>query len=113
MVVIEGNAAMSISDRLKEIATETLREMQERTLALEPERLRIELRLREIEVTNHAARLAAQRLANLPIQCRTDYQCPRCWIESETRARLRPIQGSGRVDLFRCENCVHEFSFPF
>jgi transposase-like protein len=57
------------------------------------------------------ARRAGERLTDFKVKVGIDYQCPRCWIENETRSALAPIGGGTRTeDFFRCHTCGLEFS---
>ena len=55
---------MSVTGTLSELATEIANDLQQRALALEPEILRIQARLREIETIRDEARRESQMEVN-------------------------------------------------
>ena len=55
------------------------------------------------------ASMAPKRLASFKVKIGADYQCPRCFIESERHSALLP-QGNGRSDVLRCKHCHYETS---
>jgi hypothetical protein len=102
---------MSHADQLIDIATElamdakdNFSDLQRKLSALETAKLEIEARL-------HIANHALERLSSFVSLRGSDLQCPRCWINSEVIASLRPASGSdsGR-DSFRCETCKSVFN---
>ena len=102
---------MSHADQLIDIATElavnakdNFSDLQRKLSALETAKLEIEAR---IHIANHAL----DRLSSFVSISGSDLQCPRCWIENEVIAILRPASGgpSGH-DYFRCETCKSEFN---
>ena len=102
---------MSHADQLIDIATElavdakdNFSDLQRKLSALETAKLEIEAR---IHIANHAL----DRLSSFVSIRGNDLQCPRCWIENEVIAILRPASGgpSGH-DYFRCETCKSEFN---
>ncbi len=103
---------MTADQELRKIASETARYAQARVTRLEEEVLDLEKRLAEKKTERDSARLAAKRLSNFQVTIGTDYQCPRCWIESGTRSPLRPIGGGTRdEDFFRCRR-GHDVTIP-
>jgi hypothetical protein len=106
-----GALLMSHADQLIDIATElavdakdNFSDLQRKLSALETAKLEIEAR---IHIANHAL----DRLSSFVSIRGSDLQCPRCWIENEVIAILRPASGgpSGH-DYFRCETCKSEFN---
>jgi len=102
---------MSHADQLIEIATElamdakdNVADLQRKLSAVDAAKLELEARLR---TANHAL----ERLGSFVSIRGSDLQCPRCWINNEVRATLRPTSDgpSGR-DNFRCETCKSEFN---
>lgn len=105
---------MSIVTQISAVATELAGHAQGRAFRLQEQKFEIETRLREIEAQLHAANLAYDRLASFQPEIGRDFQCPRCWIEHETRAVLAPIGGGTRhADFFRCETCAFELEARF
>ena len=104
---------MSVSGTLSELAAEIADNLQQSAVALEPEKLRIQTRLREIEAVGAAARLAHDRLANFQIKIGADYQCPGCWIEHERRSSLSAVGGgTATEEFFTCHVCHFGIAIP-
>jgi hypothetical protein len=103
---------MSHADQLIEIATElamdakdNVADLQGKLSAIETAKLEIEARLR---IGNHAL----ERLSSFVSIRGNDLQCPRCWINNEVIASLRPASGGPSAhDNFRCETCKSDFNF--
>jgi|tagenome__1003787_1003787.scaffolds.fasta_scaffold20852903_2 hypothetical protein len=96
---------MTIESELRKIARELAAQAQDRLARLDREVLDLESRLAKKQTERNAARLGPQRLADFQPQIGSNYQCPRCWIEDESPARLTPIPG----DLMRCGRCDSDF----
>jgi hypothetical protein len=102
---------MSHPEQLIEIAVElamdakdSLADLQRKLSAVEMAKLEIEARLR---IANHAL----ERLSSFVSIRGNDLQCPRCWINNEVIASLRPISGgTDGYDNFRCEICKSDFN---
>ena len=105
-------ASMSIAEQISEIAAALARDAEQRAKDLQRQLLALEARALAIKTELDAAHLAHDRLANFQIKLGADYQCPRCWIENETRAALIPLPGIAREDVFHCRDCQFEFSVP-
>ena len=102
---------MSHANQLIEIATElamdakdNVADLQRKLSAAEAAKLQIEARL---ETANHAP----ERLSIFVSIRGSDLQCPRCWINNEVIATLRPASdGPSGDDNFRCEICKSDFN---
>jgi transposase-like protein len=99
---------MSHADQLIEIATElamdakdNVADLHHKLAAVETAKVEIEARLR---IANHAL----ERLSSFVSVRGSDLQCPRCWINNEVTASLRPTHGGGSE--FRCEICKSDFT---
>ena len=96
---------------LQELASETAAEIEQEARALQPERLKIQARLQEIERITNSARFALQRLVNYRTDIGGERQCPRCWVRDEVRSPMPAIGRSETddhpptFDGFRCRNC--------
>jgi len=102
---------MTIAAQIQQIALEFASNAQHRAFALQSKLAEIEARKVAIEAELHTANLARKRIANFKVQIGADYQCPRCWIEHETRSALIPISGGTRdEDFFRCSTCHYELT---
>src|ERR1700730_10131209 len=108
----KGPGRMSISAKIRGVTAALARDAEQRAKDLRRQLLAIEARALAIKTELDAAHLAHDRLANFQIKLGTDYQCPRCWIEHETRAALTPLPGIAREDVFHCRDCQFEFSVP-
>jgi hypothetical protein len=104
---------MAIDDELRKIAGEIAAEAQGRVTQLEQQTLELKKRLAETKAKRDAARLAPERLANYPVKLGPNYQCPRCWIDHEHRAPLRPVPNdNAREDILRCGRCGADWPIP-
>src|ERR1700675_4038863 len=80
--------------------------------ALQTELREIERRKGEIEAKLHAADFAHKRSLNFRPRIGSDFQCPRCWVQNETRTALRPDDSNTRDDIFRCHICGADYVIP-
>ncbi len=104
---------MSIAGELKQIASELAQGAQARMADLQRQLTDVETRKAQIEADLKAARLSPERVFNFQPQIGGDFQCPRCWIQNETKAVLAPIGGGTKTeDFFRCRTCGFEISLP-
>ena len=102
---------MSHADQLIEIATELAVDAKDSVADLQRKLSAIEKAKVEIEARLHIANHALERLSSFVSIRGSDLQCPRCWINNEVIASLRPASGgdSGH-DNFQCENCKSNFN---
>ena len=102
---------MSHADQLIEIATELAMDAKDNVAELQRKLSAVETAKLEIEARIHIANHALDRLSSFVSIRGSDLQCPRCWIENEVIAILRPASGGpGGHDNFRCETCKSEFN---
>jgi hypothetical protein len=102
---------MSMSSELRQVANEIAQNAQSRLAALDQEEAEIDARIVEIQAERKNISLAAQRALDFRPQVGTDFQCPRCWVDYERRARLLPIGGATSAgDHFRCRTCGFEYA---
>jgi hypothetical protein len=102
---------MSHADQLIEIATELAMDAKDNVADLQHKLSAIETAKIEIEARLHVANHALERLSSFVSLRGSDLQCPRCWINNEVIARLRPADGSNSGhDNFRCETCKSNFN---
>lgn len=102
---------MSHADQLIEIATELAMDAKDNVADLQHKLSAIETAKIEIEARLHVANHALERLSSFVSLRGSDLQCPRCWINNEVIARLRPAGGSNSGhDNFRCETCKSNFN---
>jgi hypothetical protein len=65
----------------------------------------------ELEARLHTANHALGRLSSFVSIRGSDLQCPRCWINNEVIASLRPASGGDSgYDNFQCETCKSNFN---
>jgi hypothetical protein len=100
---------MSIQDELGQLAHELAERAQKQTSHLQRELAKIEEQKRQIEMKLNAAKLAINRLARFAPEFGGHLQCPNCWFESGRTSKVRPVDGAGSMDLFRCETDKHDF----
>ena len=102
---------MSHADQLIEIATELAMDAKDNLADLQHKLSAIGTAKVEIETRLHIANHALERLSSFVSIRASDLQCPRCWINNEVIASLRPASGgdSGH-DNFQCENCKSNFN---
>lgn len=91
--------------QLTQIALEIANNTLERAKRLEPERDKIQTRLKIIEATIQSASLCHERRRNFVAQVGRDFQCPRCWVLDEAKATLTPVPSDTKNDRFRCSRC--------
>lgn len=102
---------MSHPIQLTDLAQEIATNASGRAAALQHELLQIETRKGEVEAQLHAANLAYERLSSFVPVRGGNLQCPRCWIDRETVASLRPVGGGTRgLDIFECTNCYAQLT---
>jgi hypothetical protein len=105
-----GAVLMSHADQLIEIATELAMDAKDNVADLQRKLSAIETAKVEIEARLHTANHALERLSSFVSIRGSDLQCPRCWINNEVTASLRPASGGNSgLDNFRCETCKSNF----
>ena len=102
---------MSHADQLLEIATELAMDAKDNVADLQRKLSAIETAKVELEARLHTANHALERLSSFASIRGSDLQCPRCWINNEVVASLRPTGGGTTAyDNFRCETCKSDFN---
>ena len=102
---------MSHADQLIEIATELAMDAKDNVADLQRKLSAIETAKVEIETRLHIANHALERLSSFVSIRGSDLQCPRCWINNEVIASLRPANdGNSGHESFRCETCKSNFN---
>jgi hypothetical protein len=102
---------MSHADQLIEIATELAMDAKDNIADLQRKLSAVETAKVELETRLHTANHALERLSSFVSIRGSDLQCPRCWINDEVIASLRPANGgnSGHEN-FRCETCKSDLN---
>ncbi len=104
----------SFSSQLFEIAYEIALSHEGRTAQIERELAEIEGQKAKLQAQLNAAHLAHERLSRFVPVLGSDLQCPRCWIDHETRSILYgTAHGTRGTDTFRCHACDLELSLRF
>lgn len=102
---------MPISGELLQVAKEIAQNAHSRLVALGQEEAEIDARKAEIETERKNISLAAQRALDFRPQVGTVFQCPRCWVDYERRARLGPAgDGANAQGSFHCRTCGFEYT---
>ena len=101
---------MSHADQLIEIATEFAMDAKDNVADLQRKLSAVEIAKVELEARLHTANHALERLSSFVSIRGSDLQCPRCWINNEVIASLRPASGGPSAYVnFRCETCKSDF----
>ena len=109
--IVDGAVQMSHADQLIEIATELAMDAKNDVADLQRKLSAIETAKVEMETRLHIGNHALQRLSSFVSVRGRDLQCPRCWINDELIASLRPANsGNSGLDEFRCETCKSNFN---
>jgi NMD protein affecting ribosome stability and mRNA decay len=92
---------MSHADQLIEIATELAVDAKDNVADIQHKLSAVETARVEIEARLHTANRALERLSSFVSIRVSDFQCPRCWINNEVIASLRPAnEGNSGHDNF-------------
>jgi hypothetical protein len=103
---------MDIDKLLLDEAANTVQRLEDSVSVLEAELAAIDQRVAEINAEIQDARLARKRLLDFRAQIGTDFQCPRCWVQSETRSTLEALPGADGEELLICRTCGSEYLIP-
>src|SRR6516225_6558966 len=103
---------MSHADQLIEIATELAMDAKDNLADLQRKLSAIETAKVEIEARLHTAKHALERLSSFVSIRGNDLQCPRCWINKEVIASLRPASARASCCDYRSiDECLrHEIA---
>lgn len=104
---------MSIETILMSEAEYIVQHTQGDARAFEAQLLEIEKRKSEIEARLDKAKLAQKRLQDFRPRIGRDFQCPRCWVQNETRSALTAVPSSTGDDILRCHTCGADYLIPF
>jgi hypothetical protein len=103
---------MSIETILGYEAAHIAKTMQGVIPELEAELREIEERKIEISTKLNAAKFAQKHLLDFRPRISEDFQCPRCWLQNETRSALVRVPGTNTDDILRCHACGSEYLIP-
>lgn len=104
---------MSIATQLAKEAEDLVSRLDRKAAKLDAEYLEAEKRAANLKAERDAARLAPKRLADYTVKLGVNYQCPRCWIERETRSALSSIPSTTGDDRLRCDRCHYEIAIEW
>jgi hypothetical protein len=91
-------------------AAEIGRHAEQRSLNLKHQLADVMARKAEIEAHLVSTTLLQDRLGRFQPEIGGRLQCPRCWIDRETRSSLAGAPSTEREDSFRCDKCGFELS---
>ncbi len=94
---------------LMQAAQRIANDIKGRSLALEPEKRRIQTRLTEIDAIGNLASLALKRAAEFVPISGVFHSCPSCWVSHAKSVTLQPRESATDADLFVCKECGFEF----
>jgi hypothetical protein len=100
---------MDIDRVLLDEAANTAQNLEDGVAVLEAELAAIEQRVAEINAEIRQARLARQRLLDFRPQVGSEYQCPRCWVQGDSRATLEASPNTTGEEIFACRTCGSEY----
>jgi hypothetical protein len=100
---------MDIDRVLLDEAASTVQRLEEGVAVLEAELAAIDQRVAEINGEIRDAKLARQRLLDFRAQIGPDFQCPRCWVQSEERSTLEALPTTDDEEILICRTCGSEF----
>jgi len=86
-------------------AAEIGRHAEQRSVNLKRELADVMARKAEIEAHLASTTLLQDRLARFQPEIGGRLQCPRCWVDRETRSSLIWAPSTEREDSFRCDKC--------
>jgi len=102
---------MSIEDGLQRVAADYAAQVKQRETRLQAEVIQLEIQTIHKKIALNTARLASNRRLDFQVRIGIDYQCPRCWIDSERRSALFSVGGGTRHEnFFRCHTCDYKFT---
>jgi transposase-like protein len=104
---------MPYATEIRKFAAEIGRHAKQRSVYLKHELANIKARKAELEAYLHSTTLLQERLARFQSEIGGSLQCPRCWVDRETRSSLAEGPGTEKEDSFRCHKCGFDLSIPF
>ena len=97
---------------ITKFAAEIGRHAEQRSVYLKHELKDITARKAEIEAHLQSTTVLQERLARFQPETVEGLQCPRCWVDRETRSSLARAPSTGLEDSFRCLKCGFDLSIP-
>ena len=97
---------MDTASAIRHAANGIAQAAQHRAIELKREIVALEEQLAEKNAALESSHRAHDRLLNFQQMAGHDYQCPRCWIEDDMHATLRPVPtDAGNAEQLACERC--------
>ncbi|MCF8469332.1 MAG: hypothetical protein K9G30_00960 [Parvibaculum sp.] len=96
---------MSIESAIMQAGLEVANDIQRRIAGFEKKKAQLENELSINQAALNAAQLCHDHFADFQVKVGADYQCPRCWINNESRSTLRPVPSDTDTDILHCPNC--------
>jgi transposase-like protein len=103
---------MPYATEIRKFAAEIGRHAKQRSVYLKHELANIKARKAEMEAYLHSTTLLQERLARFQPEIGGSLQCPRCWVDRETRSSLTEGPGTEKEHSFRCHKCGFDLSIP-
>ena len=105
---------MSYVARIRKVASQMASEADNRATALKRQLAELEVQIVQVETQLNAANLAYERLTRFEPELAGSLQCPRCWIDHETRSDMGAIRAANpsKDDACQCHRCGFDLSFP-
>jgi hypothetical protein len=97
---------------IRKFAAEIGRHAEQRPIHLKHELADIMARKAEIEAHLHSTTVLQGRLGRFEPEIGGSLQCPRCWVDRETRSSLSGAPSTEKEDSFRCHKCGFDLSMP-
>jgi hypothetical protein len=86
---------------------------EQRSVYLRHELAVMTARRAEIEAHLYSTTMLQERLGRFQPEIGGSLQCPRCWVDRETRSSLTEAPSMKKEDSFRCNKCGFDLSIPF
>src|SRR5271157_1417504 len=111
---------MSYATQIRKVAAQIANDADSRAASLKRELSDLEAQIVEVktkivetETKLDAANLAYERLTRFQPEISRSLQCPRCWIDHETRSEMTAFRAENpsKYDAFRCHKCGFDLSF--
>jgi hypothetical protein len=98
---------------IRKFVAEIGRHAEQRSVYLRHELAGIMARKAEIEAHLRSTTVLQERLVRFQPEIGRSLQCPRCWVDRETRSSLTEAPSMEKEDSFRCHKCGFDLSIPF
>ena len=103
---------MTYVREIGKFAAQIGRHAEQRSVYLRHELADMTARRTEIEGHLHSTTVLQERLVRFQPEIGGSLQCPRCWVDRETRSSLTEAPSMEKEDRFRCHKCGFDLSIP-